>query len=93
VKIGEALKKEKQDPSCCLEVHSDGKIFICINIYGCGYEVKRLARFLRIECLLQTENVPDSRVRPHDNTLEKDFKDEGTVGRWEGWAFLYGVSN
>ena len=94
VELSAELKKEKQDPGCCVLVATaGGKVFICHNVQGCGYEVKRLARFLRIQCFLQSENKPDSRVRPLKDTLEKDYKNEGDLGRWEGWGYVYGVSN
>jgi len=32
-------------------------------------------------------------VRPHKETMTSDFKDENKLGRWEGWGYVYGVSN
>lgn len=95
IELPQMAIEDGTEPTCCVEFEISAlrHIFCSTKMPLCGLEIRRLARFIKIQCLLHFhESTYDPQTAPSAEDLDKVAHDGEKSVKWEGWGYYYALT-
>jgi len=84
-----------RDEKCCIQfdVQGEQNTVCSTDLPFCALEIRRFARFLKVNCLLQWHGMTyDPENGPSKAQLQVSNNDDVPDGEWSGWGYYFSIS-